>query len=261
MKRLDGKVALVTGASSGFGRAISEAFAREGAKVVCTDLRPDARVEGYEKDKDTPTHEAIKKAGGDAIFVKCDVTKVGEVKSAVEAAVKQYGKLDIMMNNAGVFTVMARIHEKTEEQYNFTMDVNTKGVWNGCQQAVIQFLKQGDGGRILNLVSIGGLVGLANEPAYCASKFAAAGLTKELAIDYGPDKITVNGICPTFAPTAMCRPYYDDKAVKEFVEQVTPLGRWVLPEEVANLAVFLASDEAACITGQLIAIDGGYTAR
>jgi NAD(P)-dependent dehydrogenase (short-subunit alcohol dehydrogenase family) len=102
---------------------------------------------------------------------------------------------------------------------------------------------------------------LANEPGYCASKWAAAGLTRQLAIDYGPHKITVDGICPNFSPTAMCRFYYDDKDVKEFVENVTPLGRWVLPEEVAYLAVFLASSEADCITGNLVQIDGGYTAR
>lgn len=260
-QHLAGKVAIVTGASSGFGRAIAKAFAAEGAKVVCSDLRPDARPEGYEQDIALTTDEAIRKAGGEAIFVKCDVTKESEVKALVEAAAKKYGKLDIMMNNAGVFTHMAKIHESTEEEYEFTMGVNTKGVWNGSKQSVIQMLKQGKGGRIINLVSIGGLVGLANEPAYCASKGAAANLTRTLAIDYGPDAITVNGICPTFAPTAMCRPFYDDPAVKQFVEDITPLKRWVKPEEVAALAVFLASDDAACITGVNIPIDGGFTAR
>jgi hypothetical protein len=114
---------------------------------------------------------------------------------------------------------------------------------------------------VINLVSIGGLVGLANEPAYCASKGAAANLTRQLAIDYGPDKITVNGICPNYAPTAMCRPYYEDEGVKKYVEDVTPLGRWVTAEEIAKLAVYLASGDADYITGALIPIDGGYTAR
>lgn len=261
MKKLKDKVAIVTGASSGFGRAIAKAFAAEGAKVVCSDLKKDARPEGYETDIKLSTDEAIRKAGGDAFFVKCDVTKEDEVKALVEATVKKYGKLDIIMNNAGVFTHMAKIHECTEEEYDFTMGVNSKGVWNGCKQAIAQMLKQGKGGKVLNLVSIGGLVGLANEPAYCASKGAAANLTRQLAVDYGPDNITVNGICPNYAPTAMCRPYYDDPGVKKFVEDITPIGRWVTAEEVAKLAVYLASDDANYITGNLIQIDGGYTAR
>lgn len=261
MAKLEGKVAIVTGASSGFGRAIAKAFAEEGARIVCSDIKPDAREGGYETDIATPTHEAIRKAGGQAVFVKCDVTKVNEVKACVDAAVKTYGRLDIMMANAGVFTRMSKIHETTEEEYDFTMGVNIKGVWNSDQQAIARFLEQGQGGKVINLVSIGGLVGLANEPAYCASKGAAANLTRQLAIDYGPDKITVNGICPNYAPTAMCRPYYEDETVKKFVEDVTPLGRWVLAEEIAKLAVFLASSDADFITGALIAIDGGYTAR
>lgn len=261
MERLKDKVAIVTGSSSGFGRAIAKAFAAEGAKVVCTDLRPEARPEGYEEDLKFNTDEAIRKAGGDAIFVKCDVTKVDEVKALVEEAVNKYGKLDIMMANAGVFTVMAKIHEKTEEQYDFTMSVNVKGVWNSDQQAITQFLKQGKGGKVINLVSIGGLIGLANEPAYCASKGAAANLTRQLAIDYGLDGITVNGICPNFAATAMCRPYYEQEEIKKYLEDVTPLGRWATSGDVAKLAVFLASSDADYITGALIPIDGGYTAR
>lgn len=261
MKRLQDKVAVVTGSSSGFGRAIAKAYAAEGAKVVCSDIRKEARTEGYEEDRELSTDEAIRKAGGEAVFVKCDVTKEDEVKALIEAAVQKYGKLDIIMNNAGVFTHMAKIHECTEEEYDFTMGANSKGVWNGCKHAITQMLKQGTGGKVINLVSIGGLVGLANEPAYCASKGAAANLTRQLAIDYGPNNITVNGICPNFSPTAMCRPYYDDPEIKKFVEDVTPLGRWVRAEEIASLAVFLASDDANYITGNLIQIDGGYTAR
>ncbi len=254
-------MALVTGASSGFGRAIAKAFAAEGARVICTDLRPQAREEGYETDIDTPTDEAIRKAGGEAIFVQCDVTKVDEVKAAVQAAVDKYGRLDIMMNNAGVFTRRAKIHECTEEEYDFTMAVNAKGVWNGCQQAIVQFLKQGDGGKIINLVSTGGLVGLDLEPAYCASKGAAANLTRQLAVDYGPDEITVNGICPGHAPTAMTRRGYDNPAFKKMIADLMPLGRWVVPEQVAQLAVYLASPDADSITGSLVTIDSGYTTR
>ncbi len=261
MKRLEDKVAIVTGASSGFGRAIAKAFAVAGAKVVCSDLRPEALEGGYEDDISIQTDEAIRKAGGDAIFVKCDVTKVDEVKALVEASVKKYGKLDIMMANAGTFTVMGKIHEKTEAQYDITMNVNIKGVWNSDQQAIIQMLKQGNGGKIINQVSIGGLVGLANEPAYCASKGAAANLTRQLAIDYGLDGITVNGLCPNFANTAMCRPFYEQADIKSYLEGVTPLGRWATAEDIAKVAVFLASSDADYITGALIPIDGGYVAR
>ncbi|MBW2561007.1 MAG: SDR family oxidoreductase [Deltaproteobacteria bacterium] len=261
MKRLQDKVAIVTGASSGFGRAVAKAFAEDGAKVVCSDLRPEALEGGYESDISISTDEAIRKAGGDAIFVKCDVSKVDEVAALVEAAVDKYGKLDIMMANAGVFAGMGKIHEKTEAQYDFTMNVNVRGVWNADQQAIIQMLKQGTGGKILNLVSIGGLIGLANEPAYCASKGAAANLTRQLAVDYGMNGITVNGLCPNFANTAMCRPYYEQDEIKTYLEEVTPLGRWATAEDIAKLAVFLASSDADYITGALIPIDGGYVAR
>ncbi|MGA3117413.1 MAG: SDR family oxidoreductase [Syntrophobacteraceae bacterium] len=261
INRLKGKVAIVTGSSSGFGRAIAKAFAAEGAKVVCSDVQKEARTGGYENDIEFSTDEAIRKAGGDAVFVKCDVTKEDEVRALVEAAVQNYGKLDIIMNNAGVFTRMVRIHECTEEEFDFTMGVNCKGVWNGCKQAITQMLKQGTGGRVINLISIGGLVGLANEGAYCTSKGAVANLTRQLAVDYGPDNITVNGICPGYAVTAMCRPYYEVPEIKEDNESTTPLGRWMAAEEVAPLAVFLASDDAGYMTGSLIPIDGGYTAR
>ena len=261
MGRLQDKIAVITGSSSGFGRAIAKSFAQEGAKVVCADLRSEAREEGFEGDIGTPSHEAIRKAGGDAIFVRCDVSVADEVKKLVGAVVKEYGSLDIMVANAGVFTGLGRIHENTEEQYDLTMNVNCKGVWNACQQAIIQFLKQGRGGKIINIISIGGLVGLPNEAAYCASKGAIANLTRQLAIDYGRDGITVNGICPNFAATAMTRPAYDDNALKSYVEGLTALGRWATADDVAKLAVFLASNDADYITGALVPVDGGYTAQ
>src|SRR5713101_3512856 len=167
MGRLDGKVAIVTGASSGIGRAIAIGVAREGAWVVCADIRKDARPEGYEEDRQTDTDAVISATGGQALFVKADVTSAQDMANLVRSAVERYGRLDIMVNNAGVFTRLAPIHEKTEDEYDFTMNVNVKGVWNGCQQAIRQFLRQGDGGKIINIVSIAGIIGLANEPAYC----------------------------------------------------------------------------------------------
>jgi hypothetical protein len=265
MERLKDKIAIVTGSSSGFGRAIAKEFAKEGAKVVCSDIRREARKGEYDADKDTPTDEAIRNMGGESIFVKCDVSKLEEVKSLVKAAVDKFGRLDITVNNAGVFTRMGAIHEKTEKELDFTMNVNFKGTWNGCQQAIIQFRKQGGGGKIINVVSLGGVVGLALVPAYCASKGAVALLTKQLAIDYGPDKINVNGICPSYGITPMCREYYefsyDNPKWRAKIEDVTPLKRWVKPEEVAKLCVFLASSDSDYISGDLIPIDGGYLAK
>lgn len=261
MGRLDRKIAIVTGASSGIGRAIALGFAREGARVVCSDIRKDARPEGYEEDRQKDTDEVIRGNGGDSLFVRADVTRGQDMANLVKGAVEQYGRLDIVVNNAGVFTRLAPIHEKTEEEYDFTMNVNAKGVWNGCQQAIQQFLRQGDGGKIINIVSIAGIIGLANEPAYCASKGAAANLTRQLAIDYGPHRINVNAICPNFLTTAMCRPYYADAAIRSTVEEATPLRRWGTPEEIVGPAIFLASADADYVTGSMLIVDGGYTAR
>lgn len=261
MKRLQGKVAIVTGSSSGIGRAIALGYAREGAKIVCSDINQSAREQGYEDNLSISTEQAIQDMGGEAIYVKCDVSDVEQVKHMVQAAVDKFGRLDIMVNNAGVFTRMGPIHEKTDYDWDYTMSVNAKGVWNGCQQAIVQFLKQGNGGKIVNIVSIGGLVGLALEPAYCASKGAAANLTRQLAVDYGTYKINVNGICPNFLPTAMCRPYYDDQNVRQVVENVTPMGRWGEPVEIVGPAIFLASSEADYITGHMLTVDGGYTCK
>jgi len=261
MGRLDGKVAIVTGASSGIGRAIAIGFAREGAQVVCADIRKDARPEGYEEDRQKDTDAVISANGGEALFVKADVTRAQDTANLVKSTVERYGRVDIMVNNAGVFTRLAPIHEKTEEEYDFTMNVNAKGVWNGCQQAIRQFLRQGDGGKIINIVSIAGIIGLPNEPAYCASKGAAANLTRQLAIDYGPHRITVNAICPNFLTTAMCRPYHSDTSIRAMVEEATPLRRWGTPEEIVGPAVFLASKDADYVTGSMLIVDGGYTAR
>jgi NAD(P)-dependent dehydrogenase (short-subunit alcohol dehydrogenase family) len=261
MGRLNNRVAIVTGASSGIGRAIAIGFAREGARVVCADIRKAARPEGYETDRQQDTDEVISANSGDALFMRADVTRGQDMADLVKSAVDRYGRLDIMVNNAGIFTRLAPIHEKTEEEYDFTMNVNAKGVWNGCQQAIRQFLRQGDGGKIINIVSIAGIIGLANEPAYCASKGAAANLTRQLAIDYGPHRINVNAICPNFLTTAMCRPYHDDAAIRSVVEEATPLRRWGTPEEIVGPAVFLASRDADYVTGSMLIVDGGYTAR
>lgn len=257
MKRLKGRVAIITGSSSGFGRAIALKFAAEGAKIVCSDLRKDADNKGFEKDLIVPTDEAISKAGGEAVFVKCDVTKLKDVKALVKAAIDNFKQLDIMVNNAGIYRGGKKVHEFTEEELDVCYNVNVKGTFFGSQEAVKQFLKQGKGGNIINIVSTAGLGGHPNQSVYNTSKGAAANLTRCLAVEYGQDKIRVNGICPTYAKTALTRAFYEDKTFdKMFVESI-PLKRWGEAEDVANLAVFLASDESSYIHGDLVKLDGG----
>lgn len=257
MNRLKGKVTIITGASSGFGRAIAEAFAKEGAKVIVSDINEKADQKGFESDIQMTTVETILKAGGEAIFVKGDVTKSKDMENLVKTAVEKFGKLDVMVNNAGIYRGGKLLHEFTEADLDACYNVNVKGSFFGSQEAIKQFLKQGKGGNIINIVSTAGLGGYPRQSVYNISKGAAANLTNSLAIEYGPDQIRVNGICPTYAKTALTRALYDDKNFDtSFVESI-PLKRWGEVEDIANLAVFLASDESSYIHGDLIKVDGG----
>jgi len=269
-RQLEGRVAVVTGSSSGNGRAIALALAREGASVMCSDIQKSALKGGYEQDIHVDTDDVIVKAGGRARFIAADVSKAGDVEQLVAEAVSAFGRLDIMVNNAGTFTGLHSIVDETEAQWDQTMNVNAKGVWLGCKYAITQFLKQapmampGGGevrGRIVNIASAGGLVGLALEPAYCASKGAAVNLTRALAIDHAPDLININAICPGYLATAMVRPFLEDKDVLALVNGATPWPRVGTAEDVARTALFLASDEAQWMTGSIMTIDGGLTAR
>ena len=258
MKRLEGKVAIVTGASSGFGRAIAQRFAAEGAKVACSDIQKESKQGGFEGDTDIPTDETIQKMGGECIFVKCDVTKLDEVKALVQAVVDKFGRLDIMVNNAGVSAGARKLaHEFTERELDACYNVNVKGTFFGSQEAVNQFLKQRDGGNIINIISTAGLQGHPYQSVYNVSKGAAANLTRCLAIEYGRNKIRVNGICPTYSKTSMTRRRYEE--FYSYIKDSIPLGRWGEAKDVANLAVFLASDESEFIHGELIRLDGGET--
>jgi NAD(P)-dependent dehydrogenase (short-subunit alcohol dehydrogenase family) len=257
MERLKDKVAIITGSSSGFGRAIALAFAAEGARVVCSDINKGASTGGFEKDIQVPTDEVIRNKGGQAIFVKCDVTKNEEVKALVKAAVDKFKRLDVMVNNAGVYRGGKMFIDMTEEELDICYSINVKGTFFGAQEAVRQFLKQGTGGNVINLVSTAGLGGYPRQSVYNISKGAAANLTNSLAVEYGQDKIRVNGICPTYCKTALTRALFNDKAFEEAFADSVPLKRWGEAEDVANLAVFLASDESSYIHGDLIKVDGG----
>ncbi|MBN3823768.1 SDR family oxidoreductase [Burkholderia sp. Ac-20384] len=268
--KLEGRVAVVTGSSSGNGRAIAIALAREGAHLVCSDLKRAALADGYEANLQIDTDTAIIEEGGKATFISADASKAADVEKIIDHAVQSYGRLDIVVNNAGVFTGLHNIIDETEEQYDFTMNVNAKGVWLGCKYAITQFMKQHPirsttgaelRGRIVNIASIGGLIGLALEPAYCASKGAVVNLTRELAIDFAQSHINVNAICPGFLATAMVRSFLEEKDTNKMLHDLTPWPRVGTPEDVARIAVFLASDDAEWITGSMMTVDGGFSAR
>jgi NAD(P)-dependent dehydrogenase (short-subunit alcohol dehydrogenase family) len=259
MSRLNGKVAIVTGASSGFGRGIALSYAAEGAKVIVSDIHEEPNQGGFEGNAKLTTVAAIKEAGGEATYVSCNVTKQSEVANLVQEAVRVYGGLDVIVNNAGIYRAGKLAHEFSVEDLDACFDVNVRGTWFGCQEAIKVFLKQGRGGNIVNIVSTAGLQGHPKQSVYNISKGAAANLTRCLAIEYGHEKIRVNGICPTYAKTSLTRALFDDKDFDKAFTDVIPLKRWGEVEDIANLAIFLGSDESSYIHGDLIRIDGGET--
>lgn len=258
---LSDQTAIVTGASSGNGRAIATSFADEGAAVICADIIEDPREGGYEDHSDLATHKLIEETGGDAVFIECDVTEREQIRAAIDTAVETFGQLDIMVNNAGIFTRSVDITETTQEEWEKTLSVNLTGVWNGTKEAVEQFVKQGEGGRVINIASIGGLVGLENEPAYSASKGGVVNFTRAAALDCAPHEINVNAVCPGFISTAMTREAWGDPESKEQLNEVHPWPRLGKPQDVADACTFLAGPRAEWITGHSLAVDGGYTAR
>ena len=248
--KLHGKTALVTGASSGNGRAIARKFAEAGANVTVADIREDPRMGGE------PTHDLITDAGGDAQFVECDVSSIADLLAAVDATVDAYGSLDVMVNNAGVDR-QKPIEEADEDDYDWLMEINLKGVYFGCQAAIQQMLDQDGEGVIVNMSSIGGIRGLNNSSLYCTSKGGVTNLTRELAVEHGENDIRVNALNPGFIETAMTM---EDGDTADGILDQTPLGRAGQPEEVAEAALFLASDQSSFVTGHNLVMDGGFTA-
>jgi NAD(P)-dependent dehydrogenase (short-subunit alcohol dehydrogenase family) len=262
--RLHGKVVVMTGGASGFGRESALLFAQHGAAVVVADILEKPLAKGFEDDLGTPTADAITAKGGRAVYVNCDVTKKADTDAAVAAAVEHFGRLDVMFNNAGIYRGGQLMDEFTEADLDACFQVNVKGTFFGTQSAVEQFRKQEAGphnlrGNIVNLVSTAGLQGHPMQSVYNISKGAQANLTRCAAIEYGHEGIRVNGICPTYAKTAMTRDLFDDMAFMQDFIQSVPLKRWGEMEDVANLALFLASDESSYIHGDLVRIDGGET--
>lgn len=244
------KVALVTGGSSGIGRATALAFARKGAKVVIADW-----VENLE------TIDMIENSGGDAFFVKCDVSKTDDVKMLIEKTISIFGRLDFAFNNAGIEGTSALTQDCSEENWDKTIGINLKGIWLCMKYEIPEMLKIGKG-VIVNCSSVGGLVGFQGLPAYVASKHGVIGLTKTAALEYAKLGIRVNVVCPGVIQTPMIDRLTGKK--KESIEQFTglePVGRFGEPEEIANAVVWLCSDEATFVTGLAMPVDGGFVAQ
>ena len=249
---LGGKVALVTGASSGIGRASALAFARAGARVVVADVT----VEGGQE-----TVQLIKNAGGEASFVKADVARASEVEALVRHAVAAYGRLDCAHNNAGVEGQAAFTADDTEANWDRVLAVNLKGVWLCLKYEIRQMLTQG-GGAIVNTASGAGLIGIRGGGAYVASKHGVVGLTKTAALEYAKSGIRVNAVCPGVIQTPMVeRLTRQHPRAAEMMAAAHPLGRTGKPEEIAEAVVWLCSDAASFVTGHAMAVDGGYVAQ
>jgi NAD(P)-dependent dehydrogenase (short-subunit alcohol dehydrogenase family) len=244
------KVAIVTGGSAGIGRAASLIFAREGAKVVVGDIDIDGGKE---------TVRMIEEAGGAAAFVKTDVSKTSDAEAMVNKAVEAYGRLDCAFNNAGI-SLQQPIIKMTEEEWDHIIDTNLKSIFLCMKYEITQMLKQGGGGAIVNTSSIAGVVGTANLSAYVASRHGIVGLTKSVALEYVKQGIRVNAVGPHFSRNKVID--YDIIHRPEWIAQElkkTPMGRYSNPSEIAEAAVWLCSDKASFIVGQLLLADGGYT--
>jgi NAD(P)-dependent dehydrogenase (short-subunit alcohol dehydrogenase family) len=250
--RLLNKVALITGAGSGIGRESALLFAQEGAKVVVVDLNSTAGE---------TTVASIKAAGGEAAFVRADVSKSAEAKRMIDFAEKTFGKLNTLFNNAGIFPdADGSVLETEEEVWDLVMDVNLKGVFFGCKYGIPALLRAG-GGSIINTASFVALIGAAtSQIAYTASKGGVLAMTREMAVEFARKNIRLNAICPGPVETPLLAQLLSDPARRQRRMVHIPMGRLAQAREVAQAALFLASDESAYVNGATFTVDGGITA-
>ena len=253
-----GQVALVTGGAAGIGRTTAAAFAREGLNVVVADM---------DKDGGEETVAAIKAAGGNAIFVPCDVTKESDVQWLIETTCSTYGSLDHAFNNAGIDIEKGELSKGTEDEFDSIMAVNVKGVWLCMKHQITQMITQG-GGTIVNTSSIGGLGAAPNMSIYCASKHAVIGLTKSAAVENARNGIRINAVCPGVIDTNMFnrsrmfdRSEVSASETRARVNAIHPMDRIGTAEEISDAVLYLCSDGASFITGHTLSVDGGLNAK
>ena len=252
MNRLQGKVAIVTGAGSGIGRAAALAFAREGAIVVSADVV----VDGGEE-----TVRLIREAGGQAIFVKTDVSQAEDVKAMVDQTTETYGRLDCAFNNAGISGGYISLSRCPEDSWDRMIAINLKGVFLCMKYELPRMLKSG-GGSIVNTSSIAGMVGDGGHPAYAASKHGVVGLTRTAAIQYAGAGIRVNAVCPGVIRTPMTEQLFTESPeLESLMTSQQPISRLAEAEEVARVVIWLCTDEASFITGHPLPVDGGFLAK
>jgi NAD(P)-dependent dehydrogenase (short-subunit alcohol dehydrogenase family) len=248
--RLTDKVAIVTGAGSGIGRAIAVGFADEGARVVVVDK---------DESGGATTRALVTEAGGAAHLVVADVSRAADAERIVDEAVRAFGRLDALVNNAAVMVSKA-VPELSEEEWDYVLGVNLKGVFLCSKQAILCFRRQGNGGTIVNLASVNSFYAEGGIAAYCAAKGGVQQLTRAMAIDHSAEGIRVNCICPGWIDTPMNAAYFGNPDARAFADQLHAIGRIGRPDEIAAVAAFLVSDAASFVTGASIVADGGFSA-
>ncbi|KAK5047271.1 hypothetical protein LTR84_006793 [Exophiala bonariae] len=264
-KTLDGKVALVTGSSSGMGRDISIALAKQGASIICCDLKSEANPAGFENDLDTTTVDLINKRGGQAVFFKVDISQVAEIEHAFGEGIVKFGRLDIAVNCAGYWAPFRKFAAEDDDLWQKMSAVNVLGTAKCNRLAIQQFLRQevdtawGSRGRIINISSCAANIAFPHEVAYSATKAAINHMTRAGALDHAQDWININCVAPGVVATGMARKNFEDDQIIKHMQKATPWPRLGTVGDITGIVVFLCGRQSAWLTGQIYAVDGGMT--